>query len=124
MAKPYGHELILDIHNCNPETFNRNSLKGFFKTLCILINMERGELYFWDDFRVPIEKRQTNPKTMGTSAVQFILTSNITIHTLYKLKSVYLNIFSCKEFEPRIIEDFSIKWFEGKIVSKKYLERI
>lgn len=123
MTQVYGYELILDLHNCNVSTFNRNSLKGFFKALCIIINMERGDLFFWDDFRVPVKDKQTDPKTKGTSAVQFILTSNITIHTLDILKQVYVNIFSCSDFDYKIVENFVVEWFEGQIVSKTCLDR-
>ncbi len=61
--------------------------------------MECCDLYFWDDLGVPNEDQQTDPKTKGTSAVQFILTSTIVIHTLDLMKSAYINIFSCKKFD-------------------------
>ena len=48
---------------------------------------------------VPAEEQQTSPKTKGTSAVQFILTSTIVIHTLDLMNAVYVNVFSCKEFD-------------------------
>ncbi len=73
--------------------------------------MEPCELHFWDDLGVPEEEQQTNPKTKGTSAVQFILTSTIVIHTLDLMKVVYVNIFSCKEFDTNVAAKFTAKWF-------------
>jgi len=120
----YGKELILDIHNCDPTTFNRESLNQYFKELCELIKMQRCDLHFWDDDGVSEEEKQTSPHTKGTSAIQFILTSNITIHTLDLLKSVYINIFSCKEFDCDVAKKFSEKWFRGEIVNCVEVKRI
>ena len=123
MMDHYGKELILDIHQCDSQTFTRESIEDYFKELCDLIDMERCELYWWDDHGVPIEEQQTEPHTKGTSAVQFIITSNITIHTLDLLKNVYLNIFSCKDFDHKIVTEFSKKWFGGVIVNRHIIDR-
>lgn len=121
--KMFGKELILDIHNCDPGTFTRNSLKKYFKELCDLIDMKPCELHFWDDLETPDEEKQTSPHTVGISAIQFILTSNITIHTLDLLENVYINIFSCKDFDANLAMDFSSEWFKGKIISYHIIER-
>ncbi len=120
----YGKELILDLHDCNPEMFNRISLDLFFKVLCEAINMTQCERYFWDDNGVPEEERQTSPHTQGTSAIQFILTSNITIHTLDQLGAVYINIFSCKDFDSDHAAQIAKDWFNGKVVTKLEVARL
>lgn len=122
--KPYGYELILDLYECDVSTFNRESLQGFFEKLCYEIKMERCELHFWDDVGVPLEERQTSPHTKGTSAVQFILTSTIVIHTLELLKAVYVNVFSCKEFDKDKAEQLTIEWFGAKECRTHFIERI
>lgn len=119
----YGKELILDLKKCDVSTFSRKSLIGYFKNLCKLINMERCELYFWDDFDVPMKYKQTNPKTKGTSAIQFILTSNITIHTLDLRNEVYVNIFSCKDFDSLDAAIFTKEWFGGDITRSLFIDR-
>lgn len=119
----YGKELILDLHNCNPEKFNRGSLKEYLGELCVLINMKAERLYFWDDVGLPKEEHQIDPKTKGTSAVQFILTSNITVHTLDLLGKVFINVFSCKDFDADIAKKFTLNWFEGTVVQEHILER-
>jgi len=78
----YGKELILDLHHCDVIKFNRRALKGYFKLLCQKINMTPHKLCWWDDVGVPEGERQTDAKTKGTSAVQFIMESNVTVHTL------------------------------------------
>ncbi len=109
----YGKELILDLHECDASKFTREGLESFFEELCELIDMERCDLHFWDDVGVPIEEQQSDPKTKGTSAVQFILTSTIVIHTLDLLKTVYINVFSCKEFDAAEAEKFTAAWFSS-----------
>lgn len=122
--KTYGKELIIDLHNCEAATFNRKSIKKYFVEVCDLIDMERCKLSWWDDHGVPEEEQQTDPHLKGTTAVQFILTSNIVIHTLDLLGNVYINIFSCKDFDSDDAMIFTAKWFKGKIVSFHEIERI
>ena len=107
----YGQELLLDLHDCDASRFTRHDIEQFCEELCELIDMERCDLHFWDDVGVPVEEQQTNPKTKGTSAVQFILTSTIVIHTLDLMKAVYVNIFCCKDFDTDQAAEFTAKWF-------------
>ena len=124
MTKPYGYELILDLHGCDSSTFTRESIENFFIELCKKIDMKRQDLYFWDDLDSLPEEKQTSPHTKGTSAVQFIITSNITTHTLDDLKKVFINVFSCKFFDPIIVEIFSIKWFKASYVNQHFIDRL
>ena len=111
----YGMELILDLHGCDTTRFTRNSLRRFFEILCDdVLNMERQDLHFWDDDGLPPEECQSDPRTKGTTAIQFILTSNVTIHCLDLLEAVYLNIFSCEEFDPEQVESFSVEYFQAR----------
>ncbi|KKN61473.1 hypothetical protein LCGC14_0521280 [marine sediment metagenome] len=120
----YGKELIIDLHDCDVSTFNRNSLDAYFEQICRTIKMQKCERYFWDDVGVPKEERQTEPHLKGTSAIQFMLTSNITIHTLSLLQKVFINIFSCKDFDSDIAAEFSREWFGGRIVHIESIWRI
>ncbi len=121
---PYGHELILDLHGCDPLTFNRTSLDGYFERLCEAINMVRCERHWWDDVGVVEGERQILPHTKGTSAVQFILTSSIVIHTLDLLDAAYINIFSCKEFDPDVASQISVDWFKAGECREQFIERL
>ena len=120
----YGQELILDLHECDASRFNRRDIEQYFVELCKLIDMDRCDLYFWDDEGVPPNEQQADPKTKGTSAVQFILTSTIVLHTLELRRAAYVNIFSCKEFNSDDAEKFSAEWFGStdyvaKVVSRR-----
>lgn len=123
MRKNYGQELILDLHRCNPDRFTREVIGEYFVSLCDLIDMERCDLHWWDDRDLPEAEKETEPHLKGTSAIQFIRTSNVTIHTLDILKNVYVNVFSCKDFDPKIAKDFTAKWFEGEVVNYQVIVR-
>lgn len=120
----YGKELIIDLHDCNRGKFTRENLKKYFKELCKLIDMKRCKLVFWDDEGLPEEEKQTLPHTKGTSAVQFILTSNVTVHCLDLLGNVYVNIFSCKDFDTIKAAEFTKKYFGGEIVKHHEITRL
>ena len=119
----YGMELILDLHGCQPANFSRKNIEAFFTLLCYRIDMQRCELYWWDDVGVAPEERQTEPHLKGTSAVQFLLTSNITIHTLDILGAVYLNIFSCAKFDAPTVEEVALSHFGGRVAQHLVVER-
>ncbi len=123
-VRPYGYELIIDLHKCNVKTFNRESLDGYFEKLCKAIDMKKCERYFWDDEGLPEEKKQTSPHTKGSSAVQFILTSSIVIHTLDILEAVYVNIFSCKGFDEKVAEEITKEWFGANGCNARFIERV
>ena len=120
----YGFELILDLHGCDVGKFNRTSLRKYFAKLCKAIDMEREDLHFWDYEGVPEEERTKEAHLLGTSAVQFIKTSNIVVHTLELLKAVYVNIFSCKEFDEKVAEEITKEWFGANGCRTRFIERI
>lgn len=89
----YGLEMIIDLKGCDLSDLSREKLHKFFIELCDRIKMVRhGEPHYWED-------TSDIPHLRGVSGFQFIRTSNVVCHPLPMLKAVYLNIFSCKEFD-------------------------
>lgn len=89
----YGLELIIDMKGCDLSDLTREKLGRFIIELCDRINMKRhGDTFFWED-------TSDIPHLRGISAFQFIETSNIVCHPLPLLNAIYLNIFTCKEFD-------------------------
>ena len=129
----YGPELILDLHHCNVNKFNRRELRRYFIMLCEAIDMERCKLVFWDDRWTWLWKllyfwdksihSANEPHTKGTTAVQFILTSNVTIHTLDLMEAVHVNIFSCKDFDQDIAAELTENFFDGVIAGRHFIDR-
>jgi len=119
----YGKELILDLKDCDISKFDRPNLKKFFKELCKLIGMKRSRCYFWDYEGDEEAKNEAPAHLAGTTAVQFIRTSDIRIHTLDKLRTIYLNVFSCAEFDTVIAETFIKNFFNGVVTKSKVESR-
>lgn len=105
----YGMELIIDLHECDLEGLvTREKLTEFFQTLCKKIDMKRhGEPLFWED-------TSDIPHLRGVSAMQFIETSTIVCHPLPMLRSVYLNIFSCKDFDANMALGFCMDFWRAQ----------
>ena len=119
----FGNELVLDLHHCERDKFERVHITRFMKELCSLLEMKRGPLHFWD-YEEDVKARRRAPQNLaGISAVQFIHTSNITLHTLDYGGMVYLNIFSCAEFSVRDATEFCHEFFGGKLISSHTLVR-
>ena len=122
--KPYGFELIMDLHGCDVGKFARRSIEGYMVSICEAIGMEREDLHFWDYDGIPVEEISNEAHLSGTSAVQFITTSNIVIHTLDLLGAVYVNIFSCKSFDKKVAEKLTKEFFGAKEIRTHFIERI
>jgi len=120
----YGYELILDLHGCDVSKFNRTDIHRFFKELCRIIDMKRCGDSFCDDWQVPKKYRQTSPQTKGISATQYIITSSISIHCLDLLGKVFVNIFSCKNFNRHIAENFVSEFFNARSCGMHFIKRL
>jgi len=118
----YGKELIVDLHGCVlPCT--RTRIQSFMEQLCKLINMEREDLHFWDYEGDQEAYDAAEDHLKGISAVQFIKTSSIVIHTIDVQRKVFLNIFSCKDFETQMVLDFCSEYWGSHGLKFEELER-
>lgn len=124
MLKTFGWELLLDLESCDVIMFTRKHIKRFLVALCDEIQMERDDLHFWDYEGVAEEDLPTEKHLRGTSAVQFITTSNIVIHALDLTGNLLLNCFSCKGFDPDKVESFTVAFFGGTVINSHYIERM
>ena len=103
----WGIASSFDIYNCDPEMIrSTEKIQQFVVELCDLIEMKRfGEtaiVNFGEDERVA-----------GYSMVQLIETSLISAHFANMTNAVYLDVFSCKPYDPEIVADFAKRFFTG-----------
>ncbi len=106
-AQPWGWHLVLNLYDCNPAKIrSAEVIENFVINLCDLIDMRRfGEpmiVNFGED-----------PRVSGYSLVQLIETSNICGHFANESNAAYLDIFSCKKFDPEIAAEFTLATFEA-----------
>jgi S-adenosylmethionine decarboxylase len=104
----WGILTSVDIHDCDPELIrSASAIKDFVIQLCDLIEMKRfGEptiVHFGEDERVA-----------GYSMTQLIETSLISAHFANLTNNIYLDIFSCKYYDPQKAAEFSRNFFKGK----------
>ena len=105
--KVWGIASAIDIYDCDPEKIRcAETIRRFVVELCELIEMKRfGEtqvVHFGEDERVA-----------GYSMVQLIETSLISAHFANQTNTVYLDVFSCKPYDPEIVRSFSQLFFGG-----------
>ncbi|MFH1699459.1 MAG: S-adenosylmethionine decarboxylase [Candidatus Zixiibacteriota bacterium] len=103
----WGLACSFDIYDCNPDTIrNADEIKRFVYELCELIEMKRfGEcvvVNFGEDERVA-----------GFSMTQLIETSLISAHFANASNTTYLDVFSCKPYDPEVVEEFALDFFGG-----------
>lgn len=104
---PWGVLTSVDIYESDPQIIrNAKSIEQFVYELCDLIDMKRfGKcqvVHFGEDEKVE-----------GFSMTQLIETSLISGHFANALNTVYLDVFSCKFYEPREIAEFATSFFKG-----------
>ncbi len=103
----WGVASSIDVYNCNPETIrNADSIRQFVDRLCELIEMKKfggtQVVHFGEDERVA-----------GFSMVQLIETSLISGHFANQSNTAYLDVFSCKPYDPAVVADFAQEFFQG-----------
>ena len=103
----WGIATSIDIYECNPQTIrDADKIRQFVVDLCELIKMRRfGDtriVHFGEDERVA-----------GYSMVQLIETSLISAHFANQTNATYLDVFSCKPYDPEVVADFAQEFFGG-----------
>jgi len=104
----WGLLTSVDLHECNPETIrDAEAIRRFTRQLCDRLKVTRyGEtqvVEFGDD-----------PRVHGYSMTQLIETSLVSAHFAEATDSVYLDVFSCKYYDPAETVAFAQKFFEGR----------
>jgi hypothetical protein len=52
-----------------------------------------------------------------------IETSNICAHFANKNQEIYLDVFSCKPYDERIVEDLVVQYFGAKSLRRAFIKR-
>jgi len=103
----WGLATSIDIYDCDAHAIrDADRIRRFVVELCDLIEMKRfGEtqvVHFGED-----------EKVAGFSMVQLIETSLISAHFANLTNTVYLDVFSCKMYDPAVVAAFAKDFFGG-----------
>ena len=106
--RAWGLLTSVDLHECDPALIrDADHIRKFVVELCDLIDMKRfGEcevVNFGEDERVA-----------GFSMKQFIETSMISGHFANASNAAYIDIFSCKFYEPGDVAGFAARLFGAR----------
>jgi len=115
--KTFGWHILLDCGDCNLEKISSyDNIYNFVKELVKRIDMVAvGEPTI-------VMMCEGDPK-VGYSLVQLISTSNITGHFMEISREAYIDVFSCKYFDPNVAEDCVKEFFSPGTVHSKFLVR-
>lgn len=106
--RAWGLLTSIDLHDCDPKKVRSEAdIKQYVKELCELIGAKRfGEtvvVNFGEDERIA-----------GFSMTQLIETSLISGHFVNRNNYIYMDVFSCKAYDPQIVIAFTKKFFKAK----------
>jgi len=96
----------IDIYDCDPDKIkSKEAIIEYVSRLCQLIDMRQyGE---------PIVVHFGKGQTEGFSLVQLIETSLISGHFANESNRAFIDIFSCKPYDPEKAAEFSKDFFGG-----------
>lgn len=118
----WGVECVLDAKDCDLNAISSiPTIQEFIDELCFKTGMKKmGKLHYE---RVDKDDYSILKDIDGLSVCQFILTSSIVIHFCETSKSMYLNFFSCKEYQQEDVRELVIKYFRPKSMKSMLLCR-
>jgi S-adenosylmethionine/arginine decarboxylase-like enzyme len=112
----WGHHLLLNARRCSPATIrSKQQIEQFTHELVKKIDM--------------VAYGQPNVVMFGTgnkkgyTLVQLIETSNITGHFVEETDDMYLDVFSCKDFDPETVKEVVDWYFSPRSVDTKFVSR-
>lgn len=112
MGAPWGWLTAIDAAECDAEAINNtDTFQSFIDELLDRIEMVRiGDLHiFWCD--------TNDPNKIGYSIYQLLQDSNVSAHFCpADRNSAYMDIFSCKKYDPELVVEIFQKYFSaGKV---------
>lgn len=114
----FGKELLLTLIDCDPTVLrSKQKITRFAKDMCKVIGMKPYGKPFVARFGLGKDF------TAGYSMVQLIETSAITGHFSDLWNRIYLDIFSCKEYDEKKAANFAKKFFQAKRIKAKIVYR-
>ena len=115
-SKYWGYHLIINAGGCDADSVRcKETIAKFAKTLVHEIDMVA--------YGPPRIVKFGEGQTKGYTLVQLIETSNITAHFVEETNDIYLDIFSCKSFDPKVAARIFKKAFFPKKVDMMFLKR-
>jgi len=115
MSTYWGYHLMLDCSGCC-NIDSREQIYNFVNDLLKQIEMTAyGEPVI--EYLLPGDPNQ------GFSLMQLITTSNVCGHFMELNGTAYFDVFSCKEFNPKVVKAVVKKYFTPKKIKSRLIKR-
>ncbi len=116
LLRPWGKSAAIDLTGCEHKRLvSADLLRQFVGEMVTVVGMiSHGECYI---------DRFGEGKIKGYSAMQFIKTSSITVHLDETGNRAFIDVFTCKDFDPQVAVDFAQRFFKAKKVRLTVLDR-
>lgn len=116
--KIYGKELILDLIDCDPKIIrSKKKILEYSNKLCSLIRVKKYGKPVIERFAFHLDH------AAGYSLVQLIESSLVSGHFSELWNQAFVNIFSCKLFNHKIVKNFTKRFFKAKKIKNRILIR-
>jgi S-adenosylmethionine/arginine decarboxylase-like enzyme len=103
---PWGMLAAVDLHGCDRERLgDSDSIRRFVPALIDAIGMRAHGRLMVDRFG--------DGELEGWSAMQFIETSSITVHADEAFGRCFVDVFSCRRFDPGLAASIAVEHFGG-----------
>ncbi len=115
VPSPWGWSATFDCRACNNLVSNEKALYDWVVELVKRINMV--------SFGEPLIEHFGEGNKTGYTVVQLIQTSNITGHFVDESGDGYIDVFSCKPFDLKTVENVINEFFNPKNIRANMVER-
>jgi S-adenosylmethionine/arginine decarboxylase-like enzyme len=114
--RTWGKHLVLDAGGCSPKMIGCPIVIKNFTTDLV----KRIDMVAYGDPQI-VMFGTGNKK--GYTLIQLIETSNIAAHFVEENNTMYLDVFSCKDFDPAIVKDLVREYFDAQKFSSRVFLR-
>ena len=111
----YGRHVMVDATLCNERLLELDDINAFVAEL-----VKRIDMVAYGDI---VSARFGGGIETGISAVQLIETSAISLHTNDEARDLYLDVFSCKDFQAGTVVDVVTEYFAPESMNVRDLLR-
>ena len=103
---PWGMLAAIDLHGCDEERLaDSDNIRRFVPILIAAIGMRPHGGLMLDRFG--------DGELEGWSAMQFIETSSVTLHADEVFGRLFVDVFSCRPFDPDLAAEIAVEHFGG-----------
>lgn len=117
--KVFGYQLVVDLYSCRDAVCDDlNLCYDFLDKVVEFLKMEKQA-----PPNIFISDSKKYPDKAGLSGWVPLIESSVVIHTLSKKNFITVDVYSCKEFDPKSTEEYVRNFFGAKLAKSQFFYR-